>query len=117
MDRLAHTAKLRGDNMKALKIRKAFARRRRIAEHTQHREKCSTEENDFDAKMRAVFCAIRAHTNTDVAFNTSMSPSELSTAVTTALNDPSTDRGAKESCFVSGALELVEKLNGMLATR
>lgn len=117
MDRLAHTAKLRGENMKAMKLKKAIARRKRILERGQTRGKCSAEENDFDAKMRAVFCAIRAHTNTDVEFDTRMSPSELFTAVTTALNDPSTDRAARESCFVSGALELVEKLNGMLATR
>ena len=117
MDRLAYTAKLRGENMKAAKIKKAVARKKRIMDRNQARGKFSSEENSFDAKMRSVFCAIRAHTNTDVEFNSSMSPSELFAAVTTALNDPSTEHAAKESIFVSGALELVEKLNGMLATR
>jgi hypothetical protein len=109
-DQSMKTALARGVSMKA-------DRRRRMAARAKRTNKTPSDENDNDAKLRSVLSAIRAHTNSDVDLSVAMSPSELFSAVLTALSGPTAERAAAESKFVGEALDLVSKLNSVLATR
>ena len=64
-----------------------------------------------------MFAAIRAATNSDNDLNTDMTPGELFVAVSNALRGHNYESSANETRFVGEALELVQKLNQMLATR
>ena len=107
---------LRDKTMKAGRQRRAIARKRRMEEALRVCDP-SARNDDGEAKLRSVFSAIRAYTNTDIDLNTSMAPSDIFRATLKALSDPSCDKAARESKFVGEALELVSKLNSVLAVR
>ena len=113
-DQHIKTALARDVSMKAEKRRRLTARAQRFADKQK-----ATDFNggDVSEKMRSVFAAIRAHTNTDVELSVDMSPSELFSSVLSALSGPSPDRAAAESKFIGEALDLVSKLNNVLSTR
>jgi hypothetical protein len=116
-NRYAETAFLRDKTLKEERQRRVIARKKRVAEALRVRKPPEPNDHDKDAKLRSVFSAIRAHTNTDVDLNPSMSPSEIFSATLKALSEPSSDKAAKESKFVGEALELVSRLNGVLSSR
>jgi len=116
-NRYAETAFLRDKTLKEERQRRVIARKKRVAESLRVRKPLNPNDHDKDAKLRSVFSAIRAHTNTDVDLNSSMSPSEIFSATLKALSEPSSDKAAKESKFVGEALELVSRLNGVLSAR
>lgn len=102
--------------MKAERRRRSAARAKRLS-HKNKAISLDTDENDTLAKLRSVFSAIRAHTNTDVELCVSMSAPEIFSSVLSALSEPTSERAAAESKFVGEALDLVCKLNSVLSTR
>jgi len=102
--------------MKADRRRRMAARAKRLS-HKNKAPSLDSDENDTRAKLRSVFSAIRAHTNTDVDLSVSMSPSEIFSSALSALSGPTAERAAAESKFVGEALDLVSRLNGVLSTR
>ena len=116
MERLQEAARVRSESMKASR-RKRLLERKRVFMEKQMRKGGKSDENDADSKLRSVFAAIREHTNTDMDLNTDMTPGQLFTAVTQALDCPRHDSSANETRFVGEALELVQKLNVVLSSR
>ena len=116
VDRYMKTALARDVSMKADRRRRMAARSKRLADKNKA-PSMDTDENDTRAKLRSVFSAIRAHTNTDVELSVSMSPSEIFSSALSALSGPTSERAAAESKFVGEALDLVSKLNSVLSTR
>lgn len=116
-DRYVETAFLRDKTLKAERQRRVIARRKRVEETQKICKHLNLNDHDKDAKLRSVFSAIRAHTNTDISLHTSMSPSEIFNSTLRALSEPASDKAAKESKFVGEALELVSRLNGVLSSR
>jgi len=116
MERLQEAARLRSVTIKSARRRKILERKHAFIAKRSRKSDNSTE-NDTESQLRSVFAAIREHTNTDIDFHINMSPGELFTAVTRALNASTSCNSAAETRFVGEALELVEKLNAMLASR
>ena len=116
MERLQEVARLRSATIKSARRKRLLERKHAFIAKRSRKSENSTE-NDTESQLRSVFAAIREHTNTDLDFNTNMSPGELFTAVTRALNASTTCNSATETRFVGEALALVEKLNAMLASR
>lgn len=113
-DRYLKTALARSECMKVDRLRRIAARSKRLL------DKDGTplvSSDDTRAKLRSVFSAIRAHTNTDVELNIDMSTSEIFSSVLCALSGPTADNAAVETKFIGEVLDLVSKLNSVLSTR
>jgi len=115
-DSYVTTALARDVSMKADRRRRMAARAKRLSERKKA-DSLHTHENDTRAKLRSLFIAIRAHTNTDAELSVSMSPSEIFSSALSALSGPTSERAAAESKFVGEALDLVSKLNSVLSAR
>ena len=113
-DRYLKTALARSECMKADRRRRLAARSKRLL----GKDKTPlVGSDDTRAKLRSVFSAIRAHTNTDVELNVDMSTSEIFSSVLGALSGPTSDNAAVETKFIGEVLDLVSKLNCVLSTR
>ena len=83
-----------------------IAEREKRIEIRKHERKSRGALNNHDEgiadrdKVRALISAIRAHTNTDIDFNTRMSPNTLFKQAAIALNGQCTQTAAKESKFI-----------------
>lgn len=113
--RLTRTAFVRDGCIREERRRRVVARQKRRLDAKKQHVSCH-DDDDLRAKLRSVFGAVRAHTNSDVQLTIDMNPSELFASTLRALSAPTAARGAAESRFVGDAMELVSKLNGVLAS-
>ena len=110
-------AKLRDESLYAERNRRVIERKRRIAARNLRDTRVSTSEDDSETKMRSLFAAIRAKTNSDVELTTQMTPSELFHATSSALSELPNRHTCTETKFIGEALTLVAQLNSLLASR
>lgn len=114
--RFARAARLRSDVIKMNRKRQMLERNRRAKAQRNLHSVATCHQFDEESKLRSMFAAVRAATNTDVDLNTKMSPSELFSATVQALSRNVASTGALESKLLGEALDLVSKLQAILHT-